>query len=139
MYPSYVPHQLLLSAMLLSLHTSALCPTDLTTIPQSPRLFPVPPSYSPESSFPRLGPVRVIPFLHVPVNGNFALISSGYGTAPVPGCKDASELRSCIEIPCTLNPGQQKREMLILSKRMLMLRIFPGYLYSAPLPFFFLI
>lgn len=77
-----------------------------------------PPS-SLESSFPRHGLVRVIPFLHVPVNSNFALISSGYRTTPVPGYKDSSELCSCIEILGTLNPGQQKREMPILSKPML--------------------
>lgn len=83
------------------------------------------PSYSLKLSFPRHDPVEVIAFLHVPLNGNFALTSSGYRNPPVPGCKDSSELRLCIEIPCTVNPGQQKREMPILSKLMLMLRIFP--------------
>lgn len=136
LFSSYVSHQLLLSAMLLCLYTSTLCPTDLTTYPQSPRLLPVPALLVTRIVFPQTWSLRVIPFLHVPVNGNFALISSGYGTTPVPGCKDSSELCSCIEIPCTLNPGQRKREMPILSKPMLILRIFPGYLYSASLPFF---
>lgn len=62
-------------------------------------------SYSLEPSFPRHGPVRVVPFLHVPVHSNFALISSGHGTRPVSGCEDSSDLCSCIEIPCTLKPG----------------------------------
>lgn len=69
-----------------------------------------------------------------PVNGNFGLVSSGHKTIPVPGCKNSSELCSCIEIPPTLNPGQQQRQTF-LSKAML--SIFPGYLYSVSLPFVF--
>lgn len=42
-FSSYALHQLLLSAMLLCLDTSALCPTHLTTCTQSPCLRSVPP------------------------------------------------------------------------------------------------
>lgn len=39
-FSSYVSHQLLLLPMLLCLHTTALCPMDLTTYPQRPHLLP---------------------------------------------------------------------------------------------------
>lgn len=110
---------------------SASCPTDLPNDPQSLCLLQV--STLLLTHFPT---VRVIPSLHVPVDSNFALIFTGYRTTSVPRCKDSSEPCSCIEIPCTRNLQQQKREMPVLSKPVLMLRIIPGYLYSASLPFF---
>lgn len=99
----------------------------LDSLPPAPLLLPT------SILFPHTM-VLIHSFPSCPVNGNFGLVSSGHKTTPVPGCKDSSELCSCIEIPPMLNPGQQQRQTF-LSKAML--SIFPGYLYSVSLPFVF--